>query len=1180
VLAALAAAGTPSIWTPTGDYPLATLIRAALTDPATARAWRARWAGDPAWQAAVRQAGGIVVALSAADPPPTVPRLAVHGGQPYDWGHWTGTEYRRHGSHGTHIPAGDTTYTVGAFYSNDDPTNQQYWSRARRGEPPLVGPPQSGIRVGRTLVAGAELARQALVRESADGQIQLWESADSPAPFALYDPPTRTAADGEQTGNATPAQAAALIHGLARQAQTPYERDLAADLAAFQAGTGTALAVADSAYLVLQAQLGPDGAGPFQFGAQLPPPPPPPADPAPATDPPLDLTDRLRAVLGTPVAQRPKPPATAPVISDPAPGPDGAAESGSLPPDPLPVALPPLPPPYQPDGAVVAQIQRDLAGIGPRAGYYGHQRVQDGQADQIYGALAPADQLWVAAQPQSYDLLVAAAARAPQSPAAYLAALHNGPAMNRGGAYFHTATLARLQAALTPTPTGPAQIAACPVCGRFYNPAVGCLNCPGAAAFTLSSLLPRLCSRLLADPPTPAHDDLLLEILPLVTQGDPHEVAALFTAWLPARSPQVTAACAAALGAHAPLQAAVLQSIAYSSRHWRQPVHPRYQARAILDAWAATPAGQTALIAQLAAGTGPRRMAADLLTPHVEQPALQGALWQRLLAGPPAARTAAGELLAGAARGDNRLPAQAIALLADRTTPPGARTALATIIRANLTAPRVSVPLYEILVDDRAPRVTSAQRTLAAQLLGACSPHEGRAAGWLLELAPHPTPGLADPPLQQSIRRAAIAGLGTAAGDPTVRARLLALAAGDPQPYGVTAQAAIRAWNRTAPLTARVVVPGIPLPDPAQAAAVAEVQRSLEDEHALAAADLATLQAAAAAQAAPGSPVAYRTDFAAFQTAYSAARARVARGEPPIPYYREQVTAGRASPASGRRFGLEIEFSGGNRTAIGQDLYAAGLTSSPHQAGYHSGSGTTDRWRFEQDSTVSGEIISPAFHDTPATWDQLAQVCEIVRRHGGTATPACGGHIHLGLNGYDHTVAHHARLGELFRRSQDILYRVSTRPGAGRHRGQRWCQPITEAALGFRQFAEIAPALAHANALNFNGVRYGDGRDHAEIRTFDGSLDPAVIQTQVKIGLALVAAGTTLTDETVAGVPDEPVGTHRQQRQAAGQGTGPLVQPAWEADTASFRAWVDLLFDRPEDKEQVTALFALNRWQD
>lgn len=250
----------------------------------------------------------------------------------------------------------------------------------------------------------------------------------------------------------------------------------------------------------------------------------------------------------------------------------------------------------------------------------------------------------------------------------------------------------------------------------------------------------------------------------------------------------------------------------------------------------------------------------------------------------------------------------------------------------------------------------------------------------------------------------------------------------------------------------------------------------------------------------------YTQNMAAFQESYDQALARRERGEPPIPYLRENATGGLGAREGGRGFGVELEFdlhglNAGEKQqallAIGQDLQAAGLVPAPYQRRYHS---TTDytQWRFEEDYTVSGEIISPILYDEPETWEQLAVVCDIIARHGGKATVRTGSHIHVACDNYDHTPRNHSNLLHLFSRNEDVLYRLAQNPKRPHHRGQTYCEPN----LMQRDYTSVTEVWTdhstHSQGLNFSAV-LGNTTDHVEYRLWDGNLDPAVIQSQIKL---------------------------------------------------------------------------------
>jgi hypothetical protein len=336
----------------------------------------------------------------------------------------------------------------------------------------------------------------------------------------------------------------------------------------------------------------------------------------------------------------------------------------------------------------------------------------------------------------------------------------------------------------------------------------------------------------------------------------------------------------------------------------------------------------------------------------------------------------------------------------------------------------------------------------------------------------------------------------------------------------------------------------------------------------------------------------YSENFAAFESDYQAALDRKARGEDPVGYMRENATGGLCAPGSGRAFGVELEFDidpGVDRytalAAIGRDLHAAGLTSSPQQRGYHAGMarGYTENhqggWSYEQDCTVSGEIVSPIMYDTPETWENVAKVCEIVKRHGGRATARTGSHVHV--SSPNTTGATATELLRMANAHEDVMYRVSQNPERGQHRPMRWCGPNQDVAPTGYASANDARSRHNSHGLGVNLQSVG-GRasDHAEIRHWDGTLDASVIQTQIKVSAAMMAAAER--NGAVGGSRlrgREGVGSHARRMQAVvGRSRRALTSEELESDTATARSFADTLFTRREDKAQFAALFAVTKW--
>ncbi|MFZ3491631.1 amidoligase family protein [Streptomyces sp. 5.8] len=348
----------------------------------------------------------------------------------------------------------------------------------------------------------------------------------------------------------------------------------------------------------------------------------------------------------------------------------------------------------------------------------------------------------------------------------------------------------------------------------------------------------------------------------------------------------------------------------------------------------------------------------------------------------------------------------------------------------------------------------------------------------------------------------------------------------------------------------------------------------------------------------PDAPeVSYEHEFDAFRSVYEAAWERATRGDEAVPYLLDDATGGLGAREGGRSFGLEIEFDTDGDyddrdealRAIGRDLYDAGLARDRYQHGYHSQqyAGYTDApnaWRLEEDSTVAGEIVSPILYDERESWQNLATVCEIVERHGGGASERTGGHVHVGLHDYDHDVANHHRLMQLYSDHEDVLFRLAANPDAphASHRGIDWCEPNSVPGTGYRSLADVVARAQHGMAVNLSAAR-GERSDHGEFRLWDGSVNPAIIQAQVNVSLGMVAAavrqGNSPARRSRQG-PPMTLGSHRRQLYEDGWRPQQRLPPdALEADSRGFRRFIDDIFHRRQEMEQATALFAITRWQ-
>ncbi|QCX82186.1 Putative amidoligase enzyme (plasmid) [Streptomyces sp. YIM 121038] len=374
-----------------------------------------------------------------------------------------------------------------------------------------------------------------------------------------------------------------------------------------------------------------------------------------------------------------------------------------------------------------------------------------------------------------------------------------------------------------------------------------------------------------------------------------------------------------------------------------------------------------------------------------------------------------------------------------------------------------------------------------------------------------------------------------------------------------------------------------PVSIPVQRAAAQQVLDEVLEEHQAAAA-----LAVQARDRWPDNPeVSFVQDFEAFREIHDAAWNRELEGEEAVPYMLENATGGLGTRESGRGFGLELEFvtdgdwddQGEALRAIARDLHEAGLAQDNYMYGYHSqrNAGYTDAanaWRLEEDCTVAGEIVSPILYDEPQTWQNLATVCEIIRRHGGGAGEQTGGHVHVGLHDYDHDVANHQRLMDLYADHEDVLFRLAANRNApdSEHRGFEWCEPNYVQAEGYRALGDVHARARHGMALNLTAAR-GQRSDHGEFRLWDGSIDPAVIQAQVNVSLGMAAAA----------VREDPA-TPRHRRRLGHHidywGTQRPPDAQLEVSSLAFREFADEILRGRQQMAQAASLYALTRWQE
>lgn len=355
------------------------------------------------------------------------------------------------------------------------------------------------------------------------------------------------------------------------------------------------------------------------------------------------------------------------------------------------------------------------------------------------------------------------------------------------------------------------------------------------------------------------------------------------------------------------------------------------------------------------------------------------------------------------------------------------------------------------------------------------------------------------------------------------------------------------------------------------------------------------------------SEVSYYDNFTAFETVYAAAVAeKSANGKPTIPYIKENAFGGLATRETGQGFGIELEYDfpegiGYNERKeaeekIGKMLKEANITATAEKQGYHAAArnGYQDRhvdgngkgtWSWEHDGSVAGEIVTPVMYDEPETWQKLEKVLDILKEAGAVPSIRAGAHVHVGTGSlFGADPKKYSELAKLYSQHEDVVYRISTDPERGTHRGLKtnfnYASPNPGVApSGFADASAVKRWQGgRTKALNLNTVYFDEQahKSHVEFRVFDSTLDAGSIQAQVKLAVSMTAAAARIADEGITVRQREAIGSHSQREKARGRRRATAADI--QEDTSTFRSLMDTLFTRAVDKEQMTKLFAGSDW--
>ncbi|MTI53755.1 amidoligase family protein [Geosporobacter ferrireducens] len=286
-------------------------------------------------------------------------------------------------------------------------------------------------------------------------------------------------------------------------------------------------------------------------------------------------------------------------------------------------------------------------------------------------------------------------------------------------------------------------------------------------------------------------------------------------------------------------------------------------------------------------------------------------------------------------------------------------------------------------------------------------------------------------------------------------------------------------------------------------------------------------------------------------------------------------------------FGIELEFVDGDADAIARELYRLGICSHDHRLSYHSAS-VSGKWKLEWDGSVcngskGGELVSPVLTDTIETWRTIEKICEVAKRHGATINHKCGGHVHIGIAPLNMARQRWKRFFRAIGGFEDILYRLAGgNLGRIRSNYSRYATSFQnnarQAAQGrFRlesredidQLARRASNENRYHGINLTNIYQSDKPNTVEFRYFNGSLDPAQIQANVKVANGIITAAQKVRTR---GNVSEAIKKRGQML------TEQLMRSNNRRDHSAIQRFVDICFSRKKDKDMILGVYARNTW--
>ncbi len=170
----------------------------------------------------------------------------------------------------------------------------------------------------------------------------------------------------------------------------------------------------------------------------------------------------------------------------------------------------------------------------------------------------------------------------------------------------------------------------------------------------------------------------------------------------------------------------------------------------------------------------------------------------------------------------------------------------------------------------------------------------------------------------------------------------------------------------------------------------------------------------------------------------------------------------------------------------------------------------------EFDSSLGAEVISPILYNQKSDLRNLKSVLTMLEENGAEVNENCGVHIHIGAKPFSGSYQKLLNFFLFYLLFEPVFYKLSAMGNFGHVREYaisyanpivlkmkkaKMNQAILEEYIKTHSKGEKKEDGLHFKSFNMNQVRYGSS---FEIRTFNGSLDPFVIENYINVSLASV----------------------------------------------------------------------------